>query len=338
MSRSVASFLPLTLTVAIAVLAVTLATAAPQAPVGAPVRSHHVQGNVWAVTAGSVNLAVQVGDDGVLVVDTGPTAVADQVLAEIARLAGDKPIRYIVNTHAHPDHTGGNVPVAAAGRSVIAGNFVAQVGAAAANVAKVWAHENASARMVGATGAEPALPSAAWPTDTFFTARNDLYFNGEAVQMLHQPNAHTDGDIIVYFRKSDVIATGDVYINTTFPEMDLQQGGSFGGVIDALNRIIELTVPKDKQEGGTFLVPGHGRLADEADIVEYRDMLAIIRDRVAQAIAKGMTLEQVKAAGLVRDYAPRYGARDGSWTTDRFVEAVYRSLNVAQTRSREVSR
>jgi glyoxylase-like metal-dependent hydrolase (beta-lactamase superfamily II) len=153
-----------------------------------------------------------------------------------------------------------------------------------------------------------------------------MFFNGEAVQMLHQPNAHSDGDVLVYFRRSDVIVAGDVYVNTTFPVFNLQHGGSFAGIIASLNRIIELTVPKDKQEGGTFVVPGHGRLADEADVVEYRDMATIVRDRVQDAIAKGMTLDQVKSARLLRDYEGRYGATAGGWTTDAFLDAAYRSL------------
>ena len=122
-----------------------------------------------------------------------------------------------------------------------------------------------------------------------------MYFNGEAVQVLHQPAAHTDGDSIVYFRKSDVIVAGDLFVTTTFPIINLEQGGSLNGTIDALNRIIDLTVPADKQEGGTYVIPGHGRITDEADVVDYRDMVTIIRDRFQDAIKKGMTLEQVKA-------------------------------------------
>jgi cyclase len=178
----------------------------------------------------------------------------------------------------------------------------------------------------------------ALPTDTFFTKRFDLYFDGEAVQLLHQPNAHTDGDVIVYFRKSDVIASGDVYVNTTFPVINLEQGGSLNGIVAALNRIIEITVPKDKQEGGTYVIPGHGHLADEADVVEYRDMVTIVRDRFQDAIKKGMTLEQVKAARLVRDYEGRYGATQGFWTTDAFVEAAYRSMSAAKPAARQTSR
>jgi glyoxylase-like metal-dependent hydrolase (beta-lactamase superfamily II) len=175
-------------------------------------------------------------------------------------------------------------------------------------------------------GNQKPAPSAALPTDTFFTEENELYFNGEAVQMLYQPKSHTDGDLIVFFRKSDVVVAGDVFVTTSFPVIDLQEGGSLNGVVTSLNRILDITVPKDKQEGGTFVIPGHGRLTDEADVVDYRDMMTIIRDRLADAIKKGMTLEQVKAAGLLRDYEGRYGATQGPWTTDQFLEAAYRSL------------
>jgi glyoxylase-like metal-dependent hydrolase (beta-lactamase superfamily II) len=310
-------------------LAVSMGVGAQQPAANTEVRSRLVQGNVWLINAGVVNVAAQIGPDGVLIVDTGTEALGEKILAEIKRLASDKPIRYIVNTHAHSDHIGGNVTIAKVGRSVIAGNFVGQAGAGAANAAKIWAHENTARRMSEAEGSQPAAPAAALPTDTFFTRRNDVFFNGEPVQMFHQPNAHTDGDILVYFRKSDVIVTGDLYINTTFPVINLQQGGSLNGIIAALNHIIEITVPKDKQEGGTFVIPGHGRIADEADVVEYRDMATILRDRFQDAIGKKMTLEQVKAARLVRDYDGRYGAAKGFWTTDAFVEAAYRSLSPA---------
>ena len=317
------------------------ATSARPAAAGATtadVRSKLVQGDVWMINAGFVNVALQVGSDGVLVVDTGTEAVAPKILAEIQRLAEGKPIRYIVNTHAHPDHVGGNVTIAKAGKSIIAGNFAPQAGAGAANQAKIIAHENVQLRMSEGEGNQPPAPTMALPTDTFFVKRFDLYFDGEAVQLLHESSAHTDGDVIVYFRKSDVIAAGDVYINTTFPVINLQQGGSLNGVIAALNHIIEITVPKDKQEGGTYVIPGHGHLADEADVVEYRDMVTIIRDRFQDAIKKGMTLEQVKAARLVRDYEGRYGATQGFWTTDAFVEAAYRSLSGAKAGARQPTR
>jgi len=318
-------------------LAVSAATAviAQQAPGAAQpeVRSRRVQGSVWLINAGFVNVAAQIGDDGVLVVDTGTQALSEKILAEIRRLAPDKTIRFILNTHAHPDHTGGNATIAKAGRSIIAGNFVGQAGAGAANLAKIVAHENTLRRLSDGEGSQPAAPADAWPTDTFFTKRNDLFFNGEAVQMLHQPSAHSDSDVVVYFRKSDVIVTGDVYVNTTFPIINLQEGGSYAGLVAALNRLIEITVPKDKQEGGTFLIPGHGRIGDEADLVEYRDMATIVRDRFQDAIRKKMTLEQLKVARLLRDYEGRYGASQGFWTTDAFIEAAYRSLSPAQPAS-----
>jgi cyclase len=286
-----------------------------------------VQGNVYLANGGFVNAAFSVGEDGVLVVDTMVEPLADKLIAAIRQVAGDKPIRYIINTHAHPDHVGGNAKVAAAGQSVVGGNFAAQVGAGQANSAFIWAHENASNRMQTPPQGQPALPFAAMPTDTYFTDSKELYFNGEAVQVLYQPAAHTDGDSIVYFRKSDVIVAGDVFVTTTFPIVNLAQGGSLNGTIDALNRILDLTVPKDKQEGGTYVIPGHGRLTDEADVVDYRDMVTIIRDRFQDAIKKGMTLEQVKAAGLVKDYEGRWGATTGFWTTNAFVEAAYKSLS-----------
>jgi cyclase len=294
------------------------------------VKTWPVQGNVYLAAGGFVNAAFSVGDDGVVVVDTMVEPLADKFLAEIRKIAGSKPIRYIVNTHVHADHTGGNQKLAAAGQSVVGDNVAAQVGQAAADSAFIWAHENVLTRMSTPPEGQAAIPFAAWPTDTFFSPEKELYFNGEAVQVLHQPAAHTDGDSIVFFRKSDVVVAGDVFITTTFPVINLAQRGSFNGIIDALNRVIDLTVPRDKQEGGTYVIPGHGRVTDEADVVDYRDMVTIIRDRFQDAIKKGMTLEQVKAARLVRDYEGRYGATTGFWTTDAFVEAAYRSLTQAE--------
>jgi len=305
---------------------------APPAAGDAGVRSMHVQGSVWMLTGGGVNAAVQIGDDGVLVVDTMTEPLAEGMIAEIRKLAGRKPIRWIVNTHVHPDHTGGNFKVAEAGESIIAGNFVGQAGQNAASFAQVLAHENVASRM---GQAQPAPPTQAQPSETFFVPEFEMYFNGEAVQLMHVPNAHTDGDVIVFFRKSDVIVSGDLFVTTTFPIVNLAQGGNLNGVIASLNRMLDITVPKEKQEGGTYVIPGHGRLTDEADLVDYRDMVTIIRDRVKDAIGKGMTLEQVKAARLVRDYEGRYGAAQGFWTTDAFLEAAYRSLSPTPVATRK---
>ncbi len=296
---------------ATAPIAVTVGPAlqAPAAPT-AQVSVWPVQGNVYLAASAAANAAFSVGEDGVLVVDTMPDALADSLLSEIRRVAGPKPIRYVVNTHVHADHTGGNMKLAAA----------------AADAPFIWAHENVLTRMSAPAAGEVAVPFAAWPTDAFFTPEKEVYFNGEAVQVLHQPAAHTDGDSIVFFRKSDVVVAGDIFVTTTFPVINVGQGGSINGAIEALNRVIDLTIPKDQQEGGTYVIPGHGRVTDEADVVEYRDMVTIVRDRIQDAIEKGMTLEQVRAARLVRDYEGRYGAVSGGWTTDAFVEAAYRSL------------
>lgn len=301
--------------------------AAPAAPAAAgpdmsnvQINALHVQGNVWMLTGGGFNAAVSIGPDGVLVVDTMLAPLGDKLLAKIREISGGRPIRTIINTHAHADHVGGNPVISNAGESIVAGNFAGQ---ASDRKAQIFSHENTSNRMYEM---KPALPSIAMPTDTFFTEEKTIFFNDEAIVMNHQPNAHTDGDITVFFRRSDVIATGDVYINTTFPIFMADQGGSINGIINALNNVIEITVPKEKQEGGTYVIPGHGRLADEADVVEFRDMNTIIRDRFQDAIKKGQTLEQVKAANLVRDYEGRYGATSGFWTTNQFVEAVYNSL------------
>ncbi len=290
------------------------------------VKAVHVQGNVWMLVGPASNAVVQVGEDGVLVVDTMTDQLADQMVAEIRRIAPNKIIRYVIDTHVHMDHTGGNEKVAAAGRTIVAGNFAGQV--AADSPATIVAHENVLNRMSAPTGKQSSRPSAAWPSDTFFDDEKDLFFNGEGIQLIHIPAAHTDGDLMVYFRKSDVLASGDLYINTTFPVVSIAEGGNFNGILTALNRIIDICIPRDKEEGGTYVVPGHGRLADEADVVDYRDMNTVIHDRFQDAVKKGMTLEQVKAAKLVQDYG-RYNATSGSWTTDMFVEAVYNSLKPA---------
>jgi cyclase len=296
----------------------------------ADVKSLHVQGNVWMLIGGGVNAAVQIGDEGVLVVDTMTGPLADKMLAEVRRLAGDKPIRYVINTHVHPDHTGGNETIAGAGQSIVAGNFAGQVGQDAANLAAVLAHENVLNRMSAPTGQQAPFPTTAWPTDTFITKQKELFFNGESMQIIHQPSAHTDGDSIVYFRKSDVISAGDLFVTTTYPFIDDARGGNITGIIAALNNMLDIAIPKAMQEGGTYIIPGHGRLTDEADLLEYRDMITIIRDRIQDGVKRGQTLEQVKAGKPTLDYDARWGATSGFWTTDQFIEAVYKDLSKAK--------
>jgi glyoxylase-like metal-dependent hydrolase (beta-lactamase superfamily II) len=298
-----------------------------QAP---PLETLSVHGQVSVITDGTSNALLQLGAQGALVVDTLSEPVAGRLLDAVRAKAGSRPIRYVVNTHADPAFTGGNAQVSAAGSQLVAGNFAGQVGQRAVDGAVpqafVVAHENVLTAMSAPTGGRPAAPFGAWPTDTFFQAERTMYFNGEGIQLVHVPHASTDGDVLVFFRSSDVIAAGDIYSTTGYPRIDVARGGHVNGVIEGLNRLIDLAISEQFTEGGTRIVPGRGRISDEFDVVEYRDMVTIVRDRVQAAIAKGQTLEQVKAARPTLDWEPRYGAASGAWTTAQFVEAVYRSL------------
>jgi len=280
-----------------------------------------VRDGIYMIVGEGGNTTVQVGEHGVLVVDTKLATASDALLAAIRKIS-DKPIRYIINTHWHADHVGSNEAVAKAGSTIAGGNVSGAI-ADAGEGAAVIAHENVLVRM---SSQDPPPPFTAWPTDTLFVPRKDLYFNGEAIEILHQPAAHTDGDSLVFFRRTDVVSTGDVFITTGYPVIRPDDGGSIDGVIAALNHIIEITVPEEKQEGGTLVIPGHGRLCDEADVVEYRDMVTIIRDRIRSMAEMGMTLRQVQAAKPTADYDGRYGATSGRWTTEQFVAAAYESL------------
>ena len=286
----------------------------------------HVQGNVWLLTGEPSNVAVQVGDEGVLVVDTGIQPLAEKLLVQIKKLAGDKPIRFVIDTHMHPDHTGGNEVIRKGGFTILAGN-VANDDIRGEQGATVLGNENIQLHMAeqGANG-QSSVPQALWPTETHTEDLYNMYFNDEAVQLYHPHDAHTDGDTFVLFRRSDVIATGDLFVTTSFPIIDVAHGGTINGEIAALNQLIDLTVPAEKQESGTLLIPGHGRLCDQADLVEFRDMTTIIRDRIQDLIDKGKTLQQIKAAKPTADYDGRFGGTTGFWTTDKFVEAVYKTL------------
>jgi cyclase len=285
-----------------------------------------VQGNVYLIGGAGGNVAVQVGENGVLMVDTGLAQMSDKVLAAVHSLAPGKPLRYILNTHVHADHIGGNENIAKEVGSVAKVAVVNTPGSTAFGTVQILANENVLARMDKADNGLKAYPVEAWPTETYIDEVKEIFFNKEAVEMFHHPNAHTDGDSFVYFRRSDVLATGDIFSPTNFPIIDLARGGSVQGVITALNHLLDITIPEHHQEGGTMIIPGHGRICDEADLVEYRDMVVIVRDRIQDMIKKNMTLDQIKAARPTLDYDPLYGATSGFWTTDMFVEAVYKSL------------
>jgi cyclase len=283
-----------------------------------------VQGNVYLLTGAGGNIAVQIGDAGILVVDTGLAENADRVVAAIRKLS-DKPIQYVVNTHVHPDHTGGNDMVRKAGLTYVGANITGNLTDAGVG-AQIYAQDNVLKRMSAPTGSQAAAPFGSWPTETYLSNRKQLFFNSEPIEIIHQPAAHTDGDSLVFFRRSDVVVTGDIFVTTSYPFIDLDRGGSIQGEVDALNNILEMAIPGYQDEGGTYIVPGHGRISDRPDLLEYRDMVTIIRDRVQVAIKKGMTLEQVKAARPTKDYDGRYDAKSGFGSADMFVEAVYRSL------------
>jgi glyoxylase-like metal-dependent hydrolase (beta-lactamase superfamily II) len=293
---------------------------APPPDDGSAVRVTKVQGRVYMLSGAGGNIAAQVGDDGVVLVNAGTGKVSEKVLAAVRALT-DKPIRFILDTAADAENIGGNEALAKAGASGGRGQLAG---------AAIIAHESVLRALTAAKGKSGALASVSpgsWPTITFAGEIKDVQTNGEAIQMLHQPAAHGAGDSLVVFRGSDVVVTGDIVDVTRYPLIDTAQGGTFSGVLASVNRIIDITVPHDWQEGGTLVVPARGHVSDEADVVEYRDMLTIVRDRIQDLIKKGMTLEQVQTARPTFEYDGLYGATSGPWTTAMFVEAAYRDLS-----------
>ena len=304
-------------------------TAAPRDAV--PLEVIQLRDNFYAIVGAGATIALQIGPDGIIVVDTGSGERSADVLAEIKKIT-PRPIRYIINTSAHRDHVGGNDDLSKAGQSVIPTGGLNDIGAAGGR-APIMAEEHVQASMTAPTGEQAPFPVGSWPTVTYSSdlmeTQKDLYFNGEAIVTTYQPSASSDGDSVVFFRRSDVVVAGEVYAPARFPRIDLDKGGSVQGVIDALNRIIAITVPPIPliwQEGGTLVVGARGVIGNEADVVDYRDMVTIVRDRIQDLIKKGQTLAQVRQADPVKGYRARYGADTGPWTTNQFIEAVYKSL------------
>jgi glyoxylase-like metal-dependent hydrolase (beta-lactamase superfamily II) len=304
-------------------VSVRLGAQQPQNFDAVQVRVLKAQGNIYMLTGAGGNVTIQAGSDGVLVVDTQYAQMSDKLLAAIHTISTG-PIRYIVDTHVHGDHVGGNENIKRAGATIAGGNVSGDI-KDAADGAQILAHDNVLLRMSDPKRT-PAVPTAAWPTSTFTGRDKKLFFNGEGVHIIHEPAAHTDGDRIVFFRRSDVISTGDVFNTTNYPVIDVPGGGTINGMIAAVNHVIDLIIPVYGQEGGTMVIPGHGRLSDLGDVLNYREMATIIRDRVQDMKKKGMTLEQVKAAKPTRDYDPLYNPPGGFYTADQFVDAVYRTL------------
>ena len=319
-----------TLSIAPALLLAAIAgstglAAPPQAPArggqnaaatSAPFELVPVQGNIHMLAGAGANITVQAGKDGVLLVDSGAAGMSEKVLDAVRTLTR-RQVAYIVNTSDRPDHVGGNEYFASTGTPLV-------IARAAQARVFIIAHSFILDRMSDRNAAPP-IPDRAWPNDTYSAPQKNLSFNGEAIQIFHQP-ATTDGDSIVLFRRADVISAGDLFDPTGYPVIDLKSGGSLQGVLDGLLRLKLMAIPADHQEGGTMIVPGHGRMCDVADLAVYYHMVSVVRDRLQDMITRGLTLEQVKAARPTRDYDPVYGRTAGGWTTDMFVEAAYRSL------------
>jgi glyoxylase-like metal-dependent hydrolase (beta-lactamase superfamily II) len=280
-----------------------------------------IRGNLHLLVGDEGNIVVQVGDEGAFVVDSGSGRLADKTVAAIRRLS-DKPIQFIANTSAREEHTGGNVALRAAGADPsVRGSFFSLQFADAGVGATILAHQNVQNRMTALKRQAAGIPS-----DTFLEERRRLFHNNDSIEIFWARKATSDGDSFVHFRRADVIAAGDVFTTTQYPVIDVSAGGSVQGEIAALNDILGRTVYQHAGEGGTIVIPGHGYVSDEHEVVEYRDMVVIVRDRIQALIKSGATLERVKAARPTADYDLRYGATSGPWTTEMFVEGVYRSL------------
>ena len=348
------------LLVVIALSAFGFTIGGQQPSAGSLLKAIPVQGNVYMVPGAGANVAVSIGRDGTLLVDAGNQQSGDRLLATVKQLAADisgrtrpftpcvgpdceryawgfsspsfnavtqspapvKPIRYVLNTSAHPEHTGGNAKIRPAGVTYTGGNVTGTIADSGAGAAIV-AHDH-----VGSWLQKTGAPDDAMPTDTYATPHYKLswFFNGEGVQLFHMPAAHSDADSFVWFRYSDVIVTGEVYNTVTYPVIDVERGGSIQGVLDGLAQILDVAYAEFRTQGGTEIIPARGRISDVGDVTNYRNMLFIIRDRIEDLKQKGRTLQQVKAAKPTFDYDGRWGATSGPWTTDMFIEAVYRTV------------
>ena len=271
--------------------------------------------NIDMLIGAGGNITVQVGDDGILIVDTQYAEMSDKIIKALQEIS-DGTLRYIINTHVHGDHVGGNANMARSGATISGGNMRRDV---SGQTAAIVAHESVLLRLT-TTDTDNLMDADGWPTSSYFGTKKDLYFNDEGIRVMHLPRAHTDGDSMVFFRKSDVLSVGDVFRTDSYPFIDMTNGGTIQGFLDAAQSIIDQIIPVYGQDGGTLVIPGHGRLSDLGDVLNWREMLTIIRDRVKNLKDQGHSLEEVLAARPSRDYDPRYG------DSERFITAVYQTL------------
>jgi glyoxylase-like metal-dependent hydrolase (beta-lactamase superfamily II) len=292
-----------------------------------------VRPNFYMIAGAGGNIGVQIGVDGVVLVNAGIASASDQVLAALRKLT-PLPIREVIDTNADADFVGGNAKIAKAGQTIFT-NLLGGGGGGLAQAmtnggaAQIVAHDSVMRRMSAPTGKASPFPTDAWPTEAFYPKRWTTRLNDEGIEVLYQPAAHSDADSFVFFRASDVVVAGNILDKNRYPVIDIANGGSIQGEVEALNKLIELTIaptPYIYKGVGTYVIPGYGRLCEQMEVVDYRDMVVTIRDVIADLIKQGKTLDQIKEARPTLAYEPQYGSTTGSWTTSAFIEAVYKSL------------
>lgn len=255
---------------------------------------HHVAGSVYQIRGEGGNIGMSVGEDGIVLIDDQFAPLSEKIMAAI-RSVSDAPIRFLINTHVHDDHVGGNANFAALG-------------------ATIFAHDRVRVRMMQGIRGNPPSPPEAWPVVTFSDPIS-LHFNGEEIRVFPVPPAHTDGDIYVHFTGSNVVHLGDAFRTTGYPNIDTGNGGTLQGTLDALQIAIDIAGPD------TLLIPGHGVVSKRDAAIELRDVTVEVRDRVAPLVAQGMSFEEIVAARPTADLDGRWGRR-----LDRFLPAIYLAL------------
>jgi len=266
------------------------------------IKAEQVADNIYMLTGSGGNIGVVVGDDGVFMIDSQFGPLSEKITAAIGKLSS-QPIKYLFNTHWHGDHTGGNENFGKKGAIIVA-------------------HENVKNRM-STEQIRPfrrSTPAAAKIAQPVITFKNGMQFhlNGEDILIYHFHYGHTDGDAFVYFPKSNVIHMGDNFFKGRFPYIDLGSGGSVEGALKNINEVLFLA------DSETKIIPGHGALANKKDLMEYRDVIMIARDRVKKAIDKGMTLEEIKTSNVTKEYDEEWGG--GFINPEKFVEILHADL------------